>query len=273
MVSLGDIRPWTEVPAPADGANGKELGAHRISQLIDWGAILLYADLGDHQQTWSFSRWRDDTERWTRDVVDALTQIGAIDRAKARFLELGALEHRGFRGIDADHVRLRECLAERLTRLRKTVGAALPEFTFDEGIVLDARGGTQAVITVTNHRMPVTLVVRARNIGPGGFDEFEFAPRTLAAGGCAEYTLALLSDEKLWAGEHLDRIQEPPAPTRRWHIWIALTIQSLSETSNSTVLCTYLVSILPSDGRLKVYVQRAVRDGNSRKVPGTRDSG
>ena len=86
-------------------------------------------------------------------VFEALNELGATTREKNYVQELGEFKKRKLKGIDQDHERLKERLAERIARLRTVIydraqgneqradesGAALKIFDWREGNLMDSR--------------------------------------------------------------------------------------------------------------------------------------
>jgi hypothetical protein len=118
-VRLAMATAATQLAAPEPSGLGL-VGVERLRDLIRFGTdTLLYADLGSRQTTWSPASWHDRTEQWKDHVFEALSECGATDEQVAYIQDLGPFKARKFAGINDDHARLRERLAERIDRLRE----------------------------------------------------------------------------------------------------------------------------------------------------------
>lgn len=256
-LSLGDIRPVGEkpragdstLPMPAKGPGVTKTPEERIRELIDFGTdTLLYADLSASQKTWTLESWHDRTEQWKDHVFLALVDFGATEKDTARIREIGEFRSRKFRGVNGEHAKLRERLAERIKRLREIVGAEPDAFRADDNVSVAGFGGKDAAISVTNQGAPFTLVMRARILSStyplDRTHYYEFLPRKVAGGaGTSDYTLASVSGGKVWvAGEYLHSMQEWQVDYRPLAFEMELVFLSISDGFSHEV-GRYIVAI------------------------------
>lgn len=246
----------------------------RLRDLISFGTdTLLYADLGPSQTTWSLSAWKDRCEQWKDHVFEALGEWGATAEQKKHFQELGEFKKRKFRGINAEHEKLRERLAERLRRLREITGSGVerdeerssasapPRISIEvapgTARMPDGRMMPSADVIVDNSGSPFTLVSHATllAVAPGfdwdTADRWEYEPRLMKGGhGKAWFHIATLSTTGAESGTHwLVKVRgEHMGVIRRWegHGELWFDVQWL--------LYTEIESMLKEVGRVRARV-------------------
>jgi hypothetical protein len=89
---------------------------------------LLNADLDQKRQsTWSLESWKLAARVWQDNVLHLLRQRGASEAQVTLFRDLKPFRRMNLPGIDEEHARLRDRLAERIDRLRTIVDKLEPQ--------------------------------------------------------------------------------------------------------------------------------------------------
>lgn len=93
-----------------------------LADLVRFGTdTLLNADLGPNQTTWSVPLLQQRSTQWRDDVVAVLNRTNATETEKLDFEKLVTFQPKGIPGVDVEHARIREVLAERIHRLKEII--------------------------------------------------------------------------------------------------------------------------------------------------------